>query len=103
MQEVRTAHAALRSAREQEAAVATALLAPRQQQLARTHRAVAAGELGRDRELAAELALLAAEARSTTAQQQRRLASIRLQRALGGADSSTVPLTVATSPSAEDR
>lgn len=103
VQEVRTAHAALRSAREQEAAVATALLAPRQQQLARTHRAVAAGELGRDRELAAELALLAAEARSTTAQQQRRLASIRLQRALGGADSSTVPLTVATSPSAEDR
>ena len=103
VQEVRTAHSALLRARDHEAAVATTLVAPLQEQLARTRAAVAAGELGRDHELAAELALLAAEARSTTAQQQRRLASIRLQRALGGADPSTAPLTVASSPTAEDR
>lgn len=103
VQEVRTAHAALLRARDQEAAIATTLVAPLLEQLARTRAAVAAGELGRDHELAAELALLAAEARRTAAQHQRRLASFRLQRALGGADPSTAPLTVATSPTAEDR
>lgn len=103
VQEVRTARAALLRAHEEAAAVATTLVRPLQEQLARTQAAVAAGELGRDHELAAELALLAAETRSTAAQHERRRASIRLQRALGGADPSTAPLTVATSPTAEDR
>lgn len=102
VQEVRTAHGALLAARARER-LAAAALEVLMTRLAQTRRAVAGGELGRDHELTAELDLLAAEVRSTAARQQSRLASTRLQRALGGAIPSLTAATVATSTTLEDR